>query len=36
VLNPSIFLDGEAMEEGGRYVHPDVVAVCRELGVAGY
>jgi len=36
VLNPSIYLDGEAMEEEGRYVHPDVVAACRELGVPGY
>lgn len=33
VLNPSIYLDGQAIEEDGRYVHPDVVAACRELGV---
>jgi leucyl aminopeptidase (aminopeptidase T) len=36
VLNPSIYLDGQPMEEEGRYVHPDVVAVCRELGAPGY
>lgn len=36
VLNPSIYLDGEAMEEEGRYVHPEVAATCRELGVEGY
>ncbi len=36
VLNPTIYLDGQAMEEEGRYVHPDLVAACRELGVSGY
>jgi leucyl aminopeptidase (aminopeptidase T) len=36
VLNPSIYLDGEAIEVDGRYVHPDLVAICRRLGVAGY
>jgi leucyl aminopeptidase (aminopeptidase T) len=36
VLNPSIYLDGQPLEEEGRYVHPDVVAACRELGIAGY
>ncbi|MGA9350236.1 MAG: hypothetical protein WBW48_15745 [Anaerolineae bacterium] len=36
VLNPTIYLDGQAMEEEGRYVHPGVVAACRELGVSGY
>ncbi|MDH7484775.1 MAG: hypothetical protein QHJ81_00690 [Anaerolineae bacterium] len=36
VLNPSIYLDGRPLEEEGRYVHPDVVAACRELGVPGY
>ena len=35
-LNPSIFLDGEAIEEDGFYVHPTLVKLCRELGVAGY
>jgi hypothetical protein len=36
VLNPSITLDGVPLEEEGRYVHPDVVAVCQELGAPGY
>lgn len=36
LLNPSIYLDGEAIELDGRYVHPDLVAICRRLGVAGY
>ncbi len=36
VLNPSIYLDGEPLEEEGVYVHPDVVAACRALGVPGY
>jgi leucyl aminopeptidase (aminopeptidase T) len=36
VLNPSIYLDGEAIEVDGRYVHPDLAAICRRLGVAGY
>ncbi|WP_406015974.1 hypothetical protein OG520_36500 [Streptomyces sp. NBC_00984] len=36
VLGPSICLDGVAIEENGRYVHPELVEICRELGVAGY
>ncbi|ROQ63496.1 leucyl aminopeptidase (aminopeptidase T) [Streptomyces sp. 840.1] len=36
VLGPSIYLDGVAIEENGRYVHPDLVTICRDLGVAGY
>jgi leucyl aminopeptidase (aminopeptidase T) len=36
VLNPTILLDGQAVEEEGLYVHPDVVTACHELGVAGY
>ncbi|MDP2872000.1 MAG: hypothetical protein Q8P31_05610 [Bacillota bacterium] len=36
VLAPTIHLDGVALEVGGRYVHPDAVAGCRALGVAGY
>lgn len=36
VLNPSIYLDGEAMELNGKYVHPEIVAACQELGVQGY
>jgi leucyl aminopeptidase (aminopeptidase T) len=36
VLNPSIFLDGAAIEKDGVYVHPDVVEACRQLGKSGY
>ncbi|WP_028927630.1 hypothetical protein [Pseudonocardia acaciae] len=36
MLGPSIYLDGEAIEEEGRYVHPELVGLCRELGVQGY
>jgi leucyl aminopeptidase (aminopeptidase T) len=36
VLTPSIYLDDEPLEEEGRYVHPDAVAACRQLGVTGY
>lgn len=35
-LLPSIYCDGVAIEENGKYVHPDLVAICRELGVSGY
>jgi leucyl aminopeptidase (aminopeptidase T) len=36
VLNPSIYLDGQPMEQEGRYVHPDIVGACQELGAPGY
>ncbi|MGH3740393.1 MAG: hypothetical protein ACRDT8_15385 [Micromonosporaceae bacterium] len=36
LLNPSIYLDGEAIEKDGRYIHPRLTEICRELGVAGY
>ena len=36
ILNPTVILDGETIEEEGRYVHPDLVLACRELGVTGY
>lgn len=36
VLNPTIVLDGETIEEDGRYVHPDLVEACRALGMSGY
>jgi leucyl aminopeptidase (aminopeptidase T) len=36
IRDPSIYLDGEAVEIDGRYVHPELVRICRELGVAGY
>ncbi|MEV0082783.1 hypothetical protein [Saccharopolyspora sp. NPDC050642] len=36
VLGPSIYLDGEAIELEGRYVHPELVRICREIGAPGY
>ena len=36
VLNPSIYLDGKAIEEQGFYTHPKLVQICRDLKVSGY
>jgi leucyl aminopeptidase (aminopeptidase T) len=36
VLAPSVWLDDVQIEEAGRYVHPDLARLCREMGVAGY
>jgi leucyl aminopeptidase (aminopeptidase T) len=36
VLNPSVWFDDVQIEEAGRYVHPDLTRLCREMGVAGY
>lgn len=36
VLKPSIILDGIALEEDGKYVHPEVMELCKKLGVEGY
>lgn len=36
VLNPTIILDGEVIEKEGKYIHPDLVWLCRELEVPGY
>jgi leucyl aminopeptidase (aminopeptidase T) len=36
ILNPSIYLDGVAIEKEGRYVHPELVEICRRLNVPGY
>jgi leucyl aminopeptidase (aminopeptidase T) len=36
VLNPSVWLDDVPVEEAGRYVHPDLVRLCRAMGVGGY
>jgi leucyl aminopeptidase (aminopeptidase T) len=36
VLNPTIILDGVALEENGVYIHPEVREICKKLGVAGY
>ncbi len=34
--NPTIHLDGEPLEVEGRYVHPEIVAACRDMGIPGY
>ncbi|MDR7548720.1 MAG: hypothetical protein QN131_02115, partial [Armatimonadota bacterium] len=36
VLTPTIHLDGVPLEVDGKYVHPEVAAACRDLGVPGY
>lgn len=36
ILSPSIYVDDVPIEEDGRYVHPELVRGCRELGVTGY
>jgi leucyl aminopeptidase (aminopeptidase T) len=36
VLNPTIILDGKAMEVDGVYTDPEARRLCRELGVPGY
>lgn len=36
VLDASVWLDEVQIEENGRYVHPDLVALCREMGLHGY
>jgi leucyl aminopeptidase (aminopeptidase T) len=36
VLEPSVWADDVQLEEEGRYVHPELVELARELSVAGY
>ena len=36
VLRPSVWLDDVQIEHDGHYVHPDLVRLCREMGVGGY
>jgi leucyl aminopeptidase (aminopeptidase T) len=36
VLNPSVWLDDQQIEEAGRYVFPDLIDLCREMGAPGY
>lgn len=36
VSRPSILLDGKPLEENGRYVDPELAAICRKMGVPGY
>jgi leucyl aminopeptidase (aminopeptidase T) len=36
VLSASVWLDAEQIEAEGRYVHPELVEFCRQMGVTGY
>ena len=36
ILSPSIWAGETQLEEEGKYVHPELVALCRELRVVGY
>jgi leucyl aminopeptidase (aminopeptidase T) len=36
LLSPSVWVDDMQLEEHGRYVHPDLVALAKELGAKGY
>lgn len=36
VLNPSVWLDDLQIEERGRYLHPDLIAFCQDMGAPGY
>ena len=36
VLNPSVWLDEVQIEEDGRYLHPELVELCRAMGAPGY
>jgi leucyl aminopeptidase (aminopeptidase T) len=36
VSRPTFVLDGQTVEQDGRYTHPDLAAVCREMRMPGY
>ncbi len=36
MLNASVWADDDQLEDEGAYVHPELAALCRELGVPGY
>jgi hypothetical protein len=36
MLSPSVWWDNTQIEDNGRYIHPDLVALCKEMGAAGY
>ena len=36
VSKPSIILDGKTIEEKGKYVDPELAAICKKMGVVGY
>lgn len=35
-LNPSIWLDDMQIEENGRYIHPELVELCVQMGAPGF
>ena len=35
-LAPSVWLDDTQIQDRGRYVHPDLAALCQKMGVKGY
>jgi hypothetical protein len=35
-LDPSVWADEDQLEQEGEYVHPELAAICRKLGVPGY
>lgn len=36
IMNPSVYLDDVAIELDGKYVHPDLIKLAKELKVPGY
>jgi leucyl aminopeptidase (aminopeptidase T) len=36
MLDPSVWLDDLQIEEKGRYVHPELIELCRAMGAEGY
>jgi len=36
IMNPSVYLDETAIEQEGKYVHPDLVKLAKEMKVPGY
>ncbi|NMB88400.1 MAG: hypothetical protein GYA17_08555 [Chloroflexi bacterium] len=36
VLNPSVWLDGVQIEDNGKYIHPELVQFCHQMGAPGY
>ena len=36
VLNPSVWADDKQLEIEGKYIHPELVSICKKLNVFGY
>ncbi len=36
ILRPSLWIDNTQIQDDGRFVHPELRRLCREMGVAGY